>query len=291
MKNNEYRLRVHDRVLGMRFHPSRYASLFRDYFDRDGAQEDPDILLDLKIGGLDTEIDVEDSLFVSKVRKKKGFEMSGGLVAGRYDRDAKHGKLRVHRVLIEVPTIRVFEQILYQAFYSAKTTAHKDAFLIHSCGIIHGDRGYLFVGPSESGKSTIARLSTPDRVLNDEVNAVCFSGKGVELCGTPFNGLFKEKSEGRCALNAVLLLKQGLQHKLTKVPGAEAVKALVREVVPPIGLDELMTPEVRANMLDTAIRIQKSVPVYRLDFQRDAGFWDLIDQLIDREIQGKRGLS
>ena len=152
MKNNEYRLRVHDRVLGMCFHPSHYVALFRDYFDSESATENPDILLDVKIRGWRTELDVDDSLFTSKVQKRKRFQMSGGLVAGRFDRDAGRGTIRMHRVLTEVPTIRVFEQLLYQAFYSLKPAGHEDAFLIHSCGIIRSGRGYLFAGPPESGK-------------------------------------------------------------------------------------------------------------------------------------------
>ena len=280
MKSNEYRLRVHDRVLGMRFHPARYASLFRDYFDRASAPQNPDILLDFRIRGGDTEVDVEDSLFISKVLRKKGFEMSGGLVRGQYDRNSKSGKLWVHEVFAVSPIIRVFEQILYQAFYSAKPAEHRDEFLIHSCGVIRGGRGYLFVGPPESGKSTVAQLSLPDRVLNDEVNLIRFSTEEVEICSTPFNGPFKEKSESRGTLKAVLLLRQASEHKLTQVDGAEAVSALMREIVPPIGLDEVITPEVRADMLDMAIRIQKSVPVYRMEFQHNGGFWELIDREI-----------
>jgi hypothetical protein len=280
MKNSEYRLRVHDRVLGMRFHPSRYASLCRDYFNTESVPQNPDILLDVKIGGFKTEVEVEDSLFISKVLKKKGFEMSGGLVKGRYDRDTRHGKIRAHKVLMTNPTIRVFEQLLYQAFYSANPAEYRNEFLIHSCGVMHGGRGYLFVGPPESGKSTVARLSLPDRVLNDEINLIRFSTKEVEICNTPFNGLFKEKSEGRGTLRAVLLLRQASEHKLINVDGAEAVKALVREIVPPIGLDSVITPEVRADMLDMAIRIQQSVPVYRMEFQHNAGFWELIDREI-----------
>jgi hypothetical protein len=280
MKNNEYRLRVNDRVLGMRFRPARYAALFRDYFDRDCARKKPDVLLDFKIGGRNIEPEVDDSLFSSKVLKKKGFEISGGLVKGWYDPESKYGKILVHEVFTVFPAIRVFEQLLYQAFYTAKRTKPADAFLIHSCGIIHGGKGYLFVGRPESGKSTVARLSLPDIVLNDEMTSVYFSGRGVELCGTPFNGLFTEKSEGRCELKMVLLLRQGLEHKVTKVTGAEAVRALMYEIVPPIGLDEVITPGVREDMLDIAIRIQRSVPVYRLEFLPSRGFWHLIDREI-----------
>jgi hypothetical protein len=269
----------------MRFHPSRYAVLIRDYFHRESAPETPDVLLDVRIGRWAIEAEIQDSLFVSKVLKKKGFYMSGGLIRGRYDRDARQGTIRMHEALIEKPTIRVFEQLLYQAFYSVNPAGQGDAYLIHSCGVIHGGRGYLFAGPPESGKSTVARLSLPDRVLNDEINIICSSEEKVEICSTPFNGLFEEKTEGRCELKAVLLLRQSPTHKLTEVDGAEAVKTLVREIVPPIGLDEVITPAVREYMLDMAIRIKKSVPVYRLEFRLNRGFWDLID----REIHGKGG--
>ena len=280
MKNNEYHLNIHDRILGMRFRPAHYAALFRDYFGRECSREKPDILLDFKISGRESISEIDDSLFTSKVLVEGGFEMSGGLVKGWYDRDAKHGKILVHEVLTEVPTVRVFEQLLYQAFYSTKHLRPGDVFLIHSCGIIHDGSGYLFAGPSESGKSTVAKLSLPDIVLNDEVNSICFSGMGVELCGTPFNGLFKEKTEGCSELRMVLLLKHGLDNKLTEVTGAGAVKALMREIVPPIGLDEVITSGVRADMLDIAVRIHRSVPVYQLEFQPNRGFWEIIDREI-----------
>ena len=286
MKNNEYHLRVNDRVLGMRFRPARYAALFRDYFDREYSLEKPDLLLDFKISSRKEIPDIDDSLFTSKTLNKRCFEMSGGLVKGWYDRDSKHGKIRVHEALAVSPAIRVFEQLLYQAFYSSKHAKPADVFLLHSCGIIHRGAGYLFVGPPESGKSTVARLSLPDIVLNDEVTSVCFSERGIELCGTPFNGLFKDKSDGCCGLKALFLLRQGLEQKLTKIAGAEAVKAMMQEIVPPIGLDEVITPAVREEMLDIAICIRRSVPVYWLEFQPNRGFWDLID----REIKEERGL-
>jgi len=282
MKKNEYRLAVGDLVLGMRFHPTRYAAMFRKYFDCECSQEKPDIHLNFKVSRRKTATGIENSLFTSKALIERGFEMAGGLVSGYYNRDTKEGRIMLNKIFTAVPTIRVFEQLLYQAYYSARDTTDYNEFLIHSAGVLHRGDGYLFVGSPGSGKSTVAGLSLPDTVLNDEINLVSFSKKGVDVKSTPFNGLFMEKSAGCCRLNAVLLLKQGSEHKLTKTNDAEAVKVLMREIVPPIGLDEVITTAVRAAMLDIAVRIQRSVPVYWLEFQRNRSFWKLIDQEIFR---------
>ncbi len=86
--------------------------------------------------------------------------------------------------------MRILEQIFYQAFWSARRAAGLDAFLIHSSAVIVDGRGFLFVGPSEAGKSTVARLSAAHHVLGDEMNLVRSSGAGLTLVGTIFNGLF-----------------------------------------------------------------------------------------------------
>ena len=41
--------------------------------------------------------------------------------------------------------------------------------LFHGAGIIHQGKGYLFFGHSGVGKTTVARLSTGDRILNDDL--------------------------------------------------------------------------------------------------------------------------
>ena len=74
MKKNEYRLAVGDLVLGMSFHPTRYAARFREYFDCECSQEIPDIHLDFKISRRKTATGIENSLFTSKALMEKGFD-------------------------------------------------------------------------------------------------------------------------------------------------------------------------------------------------------------------------
>ncbi len=280
VKKNEYHLAVGNRVLGMSFYPSRYAALFREYFGAEFSQEKADIHLELRITQRKKATGIENSLFTSKSLTKTGFMIADGLVRGMYDKKTKEGTIRINKILTVKPTIRVFEQLLYQAYYSAKKNYGCDEFLIHSAGVLHRGLGYLFVGSPGAGKTTVAGLSLPDTVLNDEINLISFVKNGAHVQSTPFNGLFKEKSAGYGQLRAVLLLRQSSEHKLKDIKGVDAVKVLAREIVPPIGLDEEITPTVRASMLDMADRIRKSVPVYRLEFLPNRGFWKLIDQEI-----------
>lgn len=279
-KKNEYRLAVGNLVIGMSFYPSRYAAVFKEYFGAECSQEKPDIHLELRITQGEKATGIESSLFTSKSLTKTGFVMLDGLVRGMYDKKTKEGRIRISKILTIKPAIRVFEQLLYQAYYSAKKNYDCDEFLVHSAGVLHRGLGYLFVGSTGAGKTTVARLSHPDSVLNDEINLISFVKNEVEVQSTPFNGLFKEKSAGYGKLKAVLLLRQASEHKLKDIKGVDAVKVLTREIVPPIGLDEEITPTIRAAMLDMADRIRRSVPVYRLEFLPNRGFWELIDQEI-----------
>ena len=156
----------------------------------------------------------------------------------------------------------------------------EDCSLIHAAGVVRGGAGYLFVGASGAGKSTIARLSAGDQVLNDEICMVAFTDGPPSLHGTPFNGFFRDKVEGQAPLKAVFLLAQGEAHRLLPVGPSEAVSAVFQQVVPPVALDEPVGKAAYERMLDTAGRLLASVPAYRLEFRQDAGFWSRIDDLV-----------
>lgn len=65
----------------------------------------------------------------------------------------------------------------------------EDGFLIHSAAIKANGSGYVFFGPSQSGKSTIARFAEKYfEVLSDELNIIRRIDGEFRVFGTPFIG-------------------------------------------------------------------------------------------------------
>ena len=272
----EYRLAVGDCILGLVCDTPQYAESLAAYFDRPCSPQPADVSLDLVIVSHDDQPEIPNSLFVTKTVTAEGFDIAGGLISGHLDAETRRGELRVKNILTKGMLPRVFEQILYQVFYSAREVRGFDAFLVHSSGVIAEGGGYLFVGASEAGKSTVALNSRDHLVLNDEMNLVEFTPEGVVLCDTPFNGFFRDKSPGRAPLQGVFLLAHGPEHRLVPVGKAEATVAVATQIVPPVGLADPVPADVQMKMIDLSERLCGRVPVQRMEFTPDPGFWQVI---------------
>jgi len=278
----EYRLGVGPAAIGLRLRPARYQQALAQYFGRAGAKAPAHLRLIVRIVRDPAGRQVPDSLFHDKSRTAGGFTLAGGLGRGRRLSGERAVALRVPRMLVTGQVVRVFEQLLYQAFYEAADAAAEDCVLVHAAGVIRGGKGYLFVGPAGAGKSTVAGLSAADQVLNDEICLLRFTPAGIMLGDTPFNGFFRAKVPGQAPLRALFLLRQGQAHALLPVGRAEAAAAVFQQIVPPVRLDEPIGPAAHARMLEAADRLIQRAPMRTLQFRPDAGFWDEIDAAVQR---------
>jgi len=167
--------------------------------------------------------------------------------------------------------------------------AREGGFLVHAASAIRNGRAFLFAGVSGAGKTTLSRLAPPDvAVLTDEISYVRRateprpteprpteprpSGSGYLAFGTPFAGELARIGENlRAPLAAVYLLAQGPENRIEPVAPAEAVRALLRNILFFAHDEELVQLVFRA-----AFDFVSQVSVQRLVFTPDARAWELI---------------
>lgn len=101
---------------------------------------------------------------------------------------------------------------------------------VHGGGVILPDgRGWMFVGVSGAGKSTMSRMWLDEpgvRVLSDERIILRADADGVWMYGTPWHGDQQIAEPGRARLDRVFFLRHGERNALAAVPPASAVARL-----------------------------------------------------------------
>ena len=151
--------------------------------------------------------------------------------------------------------------------------AERGGFLLHSASAICDGRAYLFSGASGAGKTTMTRLAPPDvTLLTDEMSYLRPNGDGYSAFGTPFAGELARAGENCSApVSALFFLEQGPENRVEKLPSAEAVRRLMRNILF-FADDRGLVEKLFATACDFVAR----VPIRRLTFYPDARVWDLV---------------
>lgn len=144
--------------------------------------------------------------------------------------------------------------------------------LLHACTVVEGGAGYVFMGRSGAGKSTVAQLSAPRPVLNDEVSLVRFCGDQVYCYGTPFWGKSRMPDVPiKVPLAGMYSLVQSPEDCVRPLDLRDSVRTLLKNVLFPEGHEGLFP-----QLLDGIQHIAESRPVSDLHFRRDSSFWRAI---------------
>jgi hypothetical protein len=149
--------------------------------------------------------------------------------------------------------------------------------LLHGAGIIHRERGYIFLGHSGSGKTTICRLSSPsDLVLNDDLLMLLPVNDSWWAYSTPFwNPDQIIPRNLSVSIGMICCLIQDQIVRLDALPWGQAVAELVASV-PIIASD----PQLTKLLIERCKKISEKIPVYHLRFLPDVSFWQKIDTII-----------
>jgi len=275
-ENPYFPLAVGPVTIGIRFDIVENTEAFSRYFSGYASPRTPDLLMDFTVVGHDDVPFIPESLIQAKTWHQDKFTIASDLFKGSFDRERNTWNVIVKNIMTKGQITRVFEQFLYQAFYSACAKSGKKALLIHSAGVTMVERGFLFVGASGMGKSTVAGLSRAYGIMNDEMNVLSYGPSGFLLNRSPFNAYFDSKSGSAERLSAVFLLRHSATCRLEPVSGARAVAELTGQIVPRLGLEDAFSPAAASDMMSAAEDLVRTVPVRYLHFPVEGGFWPLI---------------
>ncbi|MFB0533516.1 MAG: hypothetical protein ACETWR_00890 [Anaerolineae bacterium] len=193
--------------------------------------------------------------------------------AGCLDMKARRGR-NTFRKNMEIIAVESFLRICYSFL-----AVEQGGLLLHSAGVLRDDNGYIFPGPSGTGKSTIASLATArETILSDEMVVVRKSERGYLVYSTPFYGTNEstEQSIGACLKAAFLPVKDDEVY-LKEAKPAQALAKLLASV-----LFFSQEPSLNRRLMDIANDVVAQVPFYEMHFRRDTSFWGYIEEIEEK---------
>lgn len=145
--------------------------------------------------------------------------------------------------------------------------------LFHACGIDDAGRGYLFLGHSGHGKTTMAKLWSKDQglLLNDDRIIVREKDDRFLMYGTPWHGCQAEWSTKGVPVHKIFFLNRDGENSVVPKKGIEAVTMLMTRSFPPLWDQNSMTYTI-----NLCQRLVDRIPCHELRFARDKRIVDFI---------------
>lgn len=156
-----------------------------------------------------------------------------------------------------IETLAVYRKI-------AEAALDHEILLIHGSAVAVDGRGYLFLAPSGTGKSTHTRLWREffgDRaeMINDDKPLLRLEENQILVCGTPWNGKHRLGTNKNVPLQGLCILRRGKENKIRRVSAKEAYADVLRQIYRPLADREKM--EKTMELMDKILRL----PLYYME--------------------------
>lgn len=158
----------------------------------------------------------------------------------------------------------------------ARLLADRQGCFMHSDGIKMDDKGYLFVGHSGAGKSTIATLlQDKGEILCDDRMIIRKWSDGYYIHGNWSHGTMPVVSSASAPLTGIFFLEQSQRNEIIPVESSmESIKKILGCMVKP-----LVSREWWNSMFDLTEDIVKNIKCYRLEFDKSGDIYEKLKGL------------
>jgi hypothetical protein len=158
----------------------------------------------------------------------------------------------------------------------------RNKFMVHGAGIgeKHGGGGFLFLGDSGAGKTTIASFAGMDAVLSDDAPVIGKEDGIFYIYSSPFSqvNMFEERRSDyfrkKVQLRKLLFLNKADE---IRVEPRERHSALTEILTSHVHSFELMDRDLRIGAFNLCHDLCYSIPAYDLYFQENGKFWDALN--------------
>lgn len=179
-----------------------------------------------------------------------------------YMRTVRTGtQIQAHYLRKDFPGGVTAKKLLNALDVSHLLTVHQ-GILLHASFIAYQGKAILFTAPSETGKSTQARLWCEEagaELVNGDRAAVRMVDGQVLACGIPYSGSSPVRRNVKLPLGGIVYLSQAPENAITRLRGVRAFRA-VWEGCTVNAWDRADT----AMAMDTVARMTAAVPVWHL---------------------------
>jgi hypothetical protein len=168
------------------------------------------------------------------------------------------------------------------------------SIMLHGVGIKRNGMGYLFLGNSGAGKSTIAQYSLPKDIISDD--GIIVEQKKTEywLRTSPINqssGLISNLKHNEffdIKLDKGFFIIKDITDYIENVPSPEACSIILKNHIHYFRYFPLDSVRRSVYIVSNLCRY---VPFYKLHFRKDSSFWSIVDSKNLNQHQQEDGID
>jgi hypothetical protein len=161
----------------------------------------------------------------------------------------------------------------YVRWMVAETVVRASGVVLHSAGIARDGRAHVFFGASGAGKSTVTQLSSPWPALSDDLVLLRKEAGGWHACSTPFAGSYPQhkKAGGSYPIAGLYMLQKSDRNAAHPVESLPVAVGMLAAAAP------FLSDRDRLDYLLPLLEdLCRQIPVFQLEFLKDASFWSVI---------------